>query len=227
MPDTIRWLFERKSGQVYGTYISSFFLVNWPFFYVLLFSSPQAGGQRISDAYGEFLNRFDILGYTFGLTWMPQFIIPTIATYIFIVWVPYLNNWAYEVFLKHQEEREVEKSEKDKRVAERIASAKTDERKSLQTVEEESEEIENIKSRIPSSSRWDAQFNDFYTKDKEAFKEKLNSISYLVLRKNGNKLMYPKPVEFGILNDLLNDHGDRVSLTEKGTYFVNMLRKQP
>lgn len=240
---TIKWIFERKSGLLYTTYAVAFVLSNWKFFYVLVFSANSSGSVRLYEAQNEFINRY-FWGFNWGEYWVLQFLIPVIVTYVVIKYLPILNQWAYEEFLNNEKDQKLARHRKDAELASEIAIEKGKELDSYQTTEELQVQINDLLgqiSQLQSELGDEGNFLDVNKKDHEFaseyreestktdFRQYMNDLYEVMYTHDGtysdiNSRPYMSTSALAYLdsNDILLKKGDSIQLTSKGKVFMRL-----
>lgn len=246
MNQTIKWIFERKSGLLYTTYAVAFIISNWKFFYVLIFSANSSGSMRVYEAQSEFINRY-FLGFNWGEYWLLQFLIPALVTYVVIKYVPMLNLWAYQEYLNNEAQQKLARHRSDARLASDIAGEKEKELDSYQTTEELQVQINDLLGQInelQTDLGEDGNFLDVNKKSREfvteynnestkvEFKQYMDSLYNVIYKHDGtysdiNSRPHMQTDAFAYLhsNDILLKKGDLIELTPKGKAFMRLFVK--
>jgi hypothetical protein len=225
MHETLRFIIERKTG-LYTTYIVSFVLFNWKFFYTLFIESSTETTSVLLQALHEFTARFSILGFDWGSLWVVQFIAPAIITWIAITQLPKLNNLAYELQLKYQGERTVMRSKQDKDNAKKIAENKEDEVESLSAIAVATERGAEITGSLPKETVWENEFTE-----SSKFKDVIKQVAYAIYEDNGrifsggSRTVSADVLAVADSYNLIEFSDDKasISFTEKGKYMQKLV----
>jgi len=222
-----QWLKERTTSPLYGTYIFSFIIWNWEFFYVL-FLQDQASLPLPKIEYIEqkFLSDGWFVHFSFFL------IPPVIITYIIIRWLPFLSNWAHRVYLHFYferknlyEETNLHNEEGRKRTLQQLAETK----------EQQAISKMKIRKNITNEERWEEEYNEFakgniFGRFSQIIDAVYEKSGYLYVDNEGKK-----PVDSDILagsdtRGLISftDSGrNQIDLTEKGKFFTKKYLDNP
>lgn len=227
MHETLRFILERKTG-LYTTYLVSFILFNWKFFYTLLFDDSPSEDTHIGKALYEFINRFPVLGFEWGHFWIFQFILPLVMTWLAITQLPKLNNWAYEFHLKYQGDRVVMRSKQDRDSAKKIAKYKEDEVESLNTIAVATERKAEIEESLPRESIWENEYTE-----SSKLKDVLRQVAYTVYENSGKIFsggarnvsadVLAIADAYGLID--FNESRTIIYFTEKGQYMQKLVIK--
>lgn len=237
--ESAREWFDRKSGLLYTTYLTTFVIFNWKFFYVMFFSSDKVGSDRIAQGLYEFTHRTSLIWSEYYII---QFIFPAAISFIIIKYLPLLNNAAYIEYLNNEKVRKLAKAQRDSDIARITSKYKAQELSKLEEVNNMQEEINRLhdentrleielleKSKVTRDSdeeRWDTELKNEKVNDTDLFK-KLMRIHYsnsgvIADRENWNKpIMNAEELAKADTLGLIEIDGGKLSLTKKGKYFIS------
>ncbi len=220
-----KWVKERSTSPMYGTFIFSVILWNWKFFYVLFWQEEEKLSlPRIEYVQQNFLN---------SQTWPIHItffcVLPLVSTYIIIWWLPLLNNWVHK---KHLSFYYSKKSIID---SARLDYEKKQEKnlKLISLVKKEQVEArKEINKNVSQEDRLILDFEEF--KKMKSYHEVMKQIKDAIYDNNGRLMLWNGVVDVAAVTSdnlavadskkivILSGVGDgrKIELTEKGKFFM-------
>ncbi len=228
----LNWLDDKANSPLYWTYVGFCITWNWRFFQVIfledssLFTSPRI---EYLDSLSHPLSGMVVVDWCLNISW--HLVPPALFTYLAIMYLPRLHQWAFEKYLTHRFERKVlfqrKKVEYEKQMA--VLTRKEAEAKTKR-VEQEGI-IERVKTQ---DEKWQEEFQQIMRQDLLSGFHRLVSVIY----QQGGVLPSYRIQEFfgsgseiiafaGTYNLIDTERGEGnstfIRLTDKGKYLDRLL----
>lgn len=222
---------ERLTSPFYGSFVISWCLWNWKVWYVTVFVDSGLLFQKenilkVDYIVGQYQWN---LGWHFVWSISHLIVLPLISAYVAVFWLSKVTHWFYKKSLDTEKMNELAKEKKEGELLEakrkRLTTA-GDVLKIEGDVLKKEQEVQNIKSEN-LQEEWDDEYEKF--KRNSLFRS-FSSIKDVIYKREGRtndflgNILNTSVKAFADSHDLIKmnigNGGERVSLTEKGKYFM-------
>jgi hypothetical protein len=220
-----KWIKERTTSPMYGTFVFSVILWNWEFFYVLFWQND----EKLSVPAIEYVQLNYILEVSRWEHVLYFFVFPLISTYIIVWWLPIVNNWVHKKHLSFYYKKKIiideAKLEYEKKQEENL--------KIYSKIKKDQVEVKKeINKNISDEEKMLMAFNDF--KNMKSYHGLMKQVKDSIYDNNGKVLEHDginwvQHVSVDnlaiadskkIINILGVGSNRRIELTEKGKFFM-------
>lgn len=240
-----KWFSEKTSSPLYFTYLGFFVGWNWKFFQILflenatLFSSPRIEyiAEKIPFHFGFPLPWGFFFELIANVIW--EFIPPMILTYAAIVWLPHIQKWALNEYLKGRFERKRMFEEKRREYEKWSLNQEKERDKNLgelvEVKQKQARKKKDIVASLTDEERWLSEFESL--KQRQNFRSALQISRDIIYQYNGHYVTQARSVGaqdkyvsadvvslldvWGLITlKQVSTARGQMTLTEKGRFFL-------
>lgn len=222
------WWRERRNSSLYFTFILFVILWNWETFYLLFISEPiypfVSNFQIIT---GQYVTLTNIFVFDWFITKITQLLPPALLTFLSIVYLPKLNDWAHDIELTNYFARRL-KFDQERAIFEEkrtVHLKKIAEQKELQKVYKD-----EIDQQTTEKEKWQNEFADLANDQNSLFPTAMSkAIDTIYYRRGGfnqgefGKELLDLLLGYQVITVQVRDGvGERLEFTKKGEEFAKM-----
>src|SRR3989338_2784401 len=208
-----KWLEDRMTSPLYGTFIFSVIFWNWKFFYVLFW-------QNQTSLYFpkiEYIEKVIFNNQTYFSHLTSFIVLPSITTFVIIWWLPVIANLAHAKNSEFHNKRSIAYQKNEQLYLKQLAEIK----------QEQAESKKEIELTTTDEERWEKEYETFKTSPRvNEFKTLIETVygqnGYYIGKDLGTDILAIADSLglISIIEDELNN-SNKINFTPKGKFFAN------
>ena len=217
-----QWFKEKTSSPLYFTFVFSYIIFNWKFFYTLFWLESELYADRKISYVDKPFYQFTYTNLDFLISPAVMIVVPVVMTFILVKYLPLAHKWAYNIYVENHFDRKA-KYYSENLKHEKIVATQLEQTVVVKKKQESSQK--ELQKLITEEEKWDAEFDEFVETGKINFFQKILSEIYGNRGKIYNlegtqegRTAISSSEAFGLINFIGNDRVT-AELTEKGKYF--------
>lgn len=228
----IDWTKEKINSPLYITFVVAVILWNWKSFYVLFWLNtenfPGISQLNYSLLVSRHVSHTHIYQIDWSLNHLWFFLVPTLATFFVIWYLPKVHNLAHKRYLEFRFDRELEFDRQNSLYQKARKNETSIQLETIKDIADKTEKIAIIESKIPKANKpesWKIEYDSNHD-----LRLSLEELADVIYKKKGSfkddwgTTVVPAALPMWDLGGLVNyDGGNAISLTEKGRYFLGHL----